>query len=199
MTATPDPSAAGAADRLNAWWDAEVRRAVHPGGGEGALETDLAPVVTRLHARDDAPPPDPAFADRLWRELVAPAVAGARPDSDPARSAPAAPSLGLVRPTAGRPLLELIAAAVLLALLGGGLHRDGRFPGFAVGSPTVSAHENAASVGTGLVIPCFASPTPSSRATKISETHAAEVRSTPTSASKMRGGAIAIPCARSVP
>ncbi|MGE5620056.1 MAG: LolA family protein [Sphingomonadaceae bacterium] len=54
-------------ERLNEYWDEIVR------GTEGVpdrLDAPLAGTVRMIHALDDAPAPDPAFARRLWQELA---------------------------------------------------------------------------------------------------------------------------------
>ena len=67
-------------ERLNAFWDALVRGAE---AGPPELDPQLAATVRWLQALDDAPPPDPAFTERLRQQLPVqpastPAVAGRR-------------------------------------------------------------------------------------------------------------------------
>jgi len=165
-----------------------VRSAAGPGpGSDGALAPDLpgrngvgpepfpdrvpalADAVRRLHARDDAPAPDPAFAARLRRDLFPPGVAAtqaasASPADDattptPAPLVPGGRVLPFLHPIARRPLAELVAAALLLAVLGGSLGGRGLLPNLGGGSPpTVAAH--AAAVPTFPALSCVASPTP---------------------------------------
>src|SRR5688572_4763752 len=53
-------------DQLRRFWDGFVRGA--PAAPDG-LDPSLAETVRRLHALDDLPGPDPAFAERTWRRL----------------------------------------------------------------------------------------------------------------------------------
>ena len=147
-------------------------------GPELAPGLDIAPglaaAVRRLHARDDAPAPDPAFALRLRRDLMPPAAlpvdAASAADADPA-SVPAPASLDrggrvlpLLPPLARRPLLELVAAALLLAVLGGSFGGRALLPGLDPGSPTVAAHA-APATPPGLSCPASLTPSASPAAT----------------------------------
>lgn len=163
----PDDASREAADRLNRVWDAVVlarrddaSREVHPGGADANGEDDphpmLAAAVLRLHARDDAPAVDPAFAARLRRDLIVPAETD--PAAVPARLAAGPRSFGLRQVGARRLALELVAAALLLGVLGGGLGGGNVLPGLRSGSPTVAAHE--ATPGSRAGSDCRASPTP---------------------------------------
>lgn len=188
-----------AADRLNRFWDAatEARRGlggrVHPGGAgaPGSHDPDsgsdpesdpgsdpgsdvgsdagfvLGEAVRRLHRRDDAPPPDPAFAVRLWGDLVASAAAEGA--ADPVLSRSGSRTVAFLHPGARRSVLELVAAVLLLVVLGGGLGGVlfPGLPGFGSRSPTVAAHNPPATAATATTTeiprpgaPCSASPTP---------------------------------------
>src|SRR5579884_3377587 len=57
------------AQRLNRFWNAEVRRAP---SNPDALDPTLAETVRRLRTCDDAPAPDPAFVARLGAALILP-------------------------------------------------------------------------------------------------------------------------------
>ncbi len=150
-----------AAERLNRYWDDLLRdRAVHPGGPAApaaGLDLDLAAAVRRLHALDDAPAPDPVLAARLWPALVSPA-ADAPATGDPTPVTAGAHALRLVHPALGRPLVELIAAALLLAVLGGSLGGRGGFPSLSGPVPTASAQETTATAVAATA--CLPSPTP---------------------------------------
>lgn len=163
MPTAPDPRAddGAAADRLNRAWDAAVRGAdVHPSGRDGDPGGDFAVAVARFHARDNAPPPDPAFAARLWAGLVAPPDGAAPAQEPPSRSAAVSARTLCLLPAGGlRPWPRLVAAAILLALLGGGLGRGGLFPGFVAASPTVAAAATTTLLHAS-VAPTCASPTP---------------------------------------
>ena len=127
----------------------------------------LAAAVRRLHARDDAPAPDPAFALRLRRDLISlaalPVDAASAAHAKPASVAAPAPLgrggqvLSLLPPLARRPLRELVAAALLLAVVGGSFGGRGLLPGLVPGSPTVAAQAAPASPPRPS---CPASPTP---------------------------------------
>jgi len=178
MPTAPDPRAddGAAADRLNRAWDAAVRGAVvHPGGRDGEDAGDLARAVARLHARDDAPPPDPVFAARLWAGLVAPPGGAASAQEPPPRSAAVSARTLRLLPAGGlRPWPRLVAAAILLALLGGGLGRGGLFPGFVAASPTVAAAATTTLLHAS-VAPACASPTPAPTGGPATDFPAAEV------------------------
>lgn len=60
---------------LNEYWD-QYTNGAPPRAGE---EPALAASVRRLHALDDSPAPDPAFADRLWEVLAGSAGAETEP------------------------------------------------------------------------------------------------------------------------
>ena len=164
MTTPPANDGENAAERLNHYWDTFLRdRTVHPGGppsspGNG-LEPDLAAAVSHLHARDDTPAPAPEFAARLWRRLVPPTA-----EPLPAPVAPVtrrAGHLPFLHPAAGRPLIELLAAALILALVGGSLGRSALFPHSTAASPTVSVQEAPRQLSPrDLDSLCLASPTP---------------------------------------
>lgn len=55
------------AERLAHYWDALVA-GERPAMSDG--DADLVATIRTLHMLDTSPGPDPAFADRLWRELV---------------------------------------------------------------------------------------------------------------------------------
>lgn len=195
-----------AADRLNRFWDAAtaarrgVGDGVHPGGAGADAGSNrgsnpgsdrgsdrgpdvgstagfvLGEAVRRLHLRDDAPPPDPAFALRLWGDLVASAAAAGAAASVSSRSG--SRTVAFLHPGARRSVLELVAAVLLLAVLGGGFGGVlfPGLPGFGSGSPTVAAHNPPVTATTTTTTtttatsttteiprpgaPCSASPTP---------------------------------------
>jgi hypothetical protein len=103
---------------LDRHWDEIVRG--EPAGSpehplDPALDPGLAATVRRVHELDEAPPADPAFAARLWEDLMHAqgAVPAPRPrpfrDRPPA-AAPAAP------PHPGRRALAWFATAALVLL-----------------------------------------------------------------------------------
>ncbi len=145
---------AAAAEALNRRWDEVVRGGdldpVHPGGlpgdrsrhvlTDGALANQeaLARAIRRLHALDDAPPPAPAFAARLGRELgIDPAVIAPEAPTAPARVGHGR-RLGLIEAGGWWPVAEL-AAVLVLAILGGRLLGDDIVPWSTGSSPTVAA------------------------------------------------------------
>lgn len=101
------------------FWDAYVLDQPVP---SDAIDPALAATIQHVHALDDAPPPDPAFAARLERELGR-HTAQARPASATSGTGPAHADLGSNAPTAWsaltqrRVLLNLAATAALLAIV----------------------------------------------------------------------------------
>ena len=116
------------ADRLNLVWDRRIGWPVHPGGPLGEVRDDtsndhtaaFAAALERLHAIDDAPPPDGIFAARLRGQLGL---------TQPAALPKPAPLVlpagsGRNRFLAGHawpPAQVAVAAAVVLLLVGGRL------------------------------------------------------------------------------
>ena len=149
MAATDDAERPDAAEALDRFWDGLLRApAVHPGGPPplaDGLDPTLAEAVRRLHADDDAPAPDAGFAVRLWQELVAATPVAPEPTPGPPRRDRSA--LGFVASPGGRGrlLVELaVAAALVVAIFGGGLGQSDFVPGLGQGSPTASAHTGQA-------------------------------------------------------
>lgn len=170
---TPDHPDRVAADQLNRFWDAEPGASpggspgtVHPGGvdlgGDGASVETLAAAVRALQARDNAPAVDPGFAARLRRDLFAATPTGcgreAPNESEPEPIAAGPRSLGFLPVGPRRPWLEVVAAALLLAIVGGGLGGGNVLPGIGSGSPTIAAHEAPAGTPPGGV--CAIAPPP---------------------------------------
>ena len=110
-------------DALDRYWDALTQpRAADGWDVDPALDDALAGVVRRVQFGNDTPHAEPAFAARLWGELMA-GAAGTMPAALPESGA--GPLVGLPR---RRVLMELLmAAALLLAVIGGGssLHLPG--------------------------------------------------------------------------
>jgi outer membrane protein assembly factor BamB len=129
-------------DQLRRFWDGVVQGA--PGAPDG-LDPSLAETVRRLHALNDLPWPDPGFAERTWRRLqsdlgtasivVVPTPGVTTPNgrprnedrrpSDPTafadrpRGRPIASTSSWARFRRLRPLLELMAAVLILGLESG--------------------------------------------------------------------------------
>lgn len=103
-------------DRVNAAWDALVAGAPEP---ESALDPTLAATLRTLHALDDAPAPEAAFADRLWQQIGPLAGQGAVADGLSGGAARRWHRLPLASPSRWWPLAGLATAAVLVVgLLG---------------------------------------------------------------------------------
>lgn len=178
--AEPDAAERDAAERLNRIWDALPRGGedgrdgnVHPGGRTAPWSDDpvaaLGEAVRLLHARDDAPAPVPTYAARLWRDLLSPA--GTAPATEAAPVAAGPRSLAFLHPGARRSVLEVVAAALFLAVLGGSAGGGGFLPGLRSDSPTVAARD-AAATPPGRA--CPASPTPALAATPPAATPAVD-------------------------
>jgi hypothetical protein len=139
------------ADALNRFWD-ELGSA-HPGGParpEERLDPNLTRSVRRLRQVDEAPRPEPAFAARLWADLMTtPAPAAPAPASSPAPSGLAG---SLSRWPRHRVLVELtVAAALLLMVLGGGtaFNLPGAFDASAPTSAASAAAPGYAAIASG--------------------------------------------------
>src|SRR5688572_32793038 len=57
------------AQSMDRYWD-EVFQGEPAGSDLGALDPDLEATVRRVHALNVAPAADPAFASRLWEDLM---------------------------------------------------------------------------------------------------------------------------------
>jgi len=124
------------AQRLNRFWNAEVRRAP---SNPDALDPTLAETVRRLRTCDDAPAPDPAFVARLGAALILPTPRSRSTGEGGGVVAPPSPverergaggvtaerareARGVrVDPPRGRPLRLVAAAILLLTLLAGAI------------------------------------------------------------------------------
>lgn len=112
---------AAAIDALDRFWDARQAGRDHD-DGPNELDPGLTATVGALHRLPDASGPDPGFVRRLERDLLSQIPgneAGGRQPASIARS-----TVPIRHPHRGRGLLrvaEVLAAAVLIALIGGGL------------------------------------------------------------------------------
>ncbi|MDI3340943.1 MAG: hypothetical protein QJR03_10475 [Sphaerobacter sp.] len=96
-------------DALDRYWDALVAGET---GDDDALDPALAAAVRELHARDDAPAPDPAFRARLGQRLAAEAAVRGGSDAVPLRAdAPGGHDLLMIGPPAEADQPELAGPA----------------------------------------------------------------------------------------
>ena len=107
---------------LSDYWDGVAAREIADMGGP---ESDLAETIHRLHRLDDAPAPDHALIQRMWREAVRQADLGVPLVLDPTR-APGVNGHGRPAPMVGAgtgrtwwaPAAAAVAAALRLLAVG---------------------------------------------------------------------------------
>ena len=103
-------------DALDSYWDDVA--AIGPGQARlSALDDGLAAAVRQLHVADGAPVPDPAFAERLWQELLRSAAPAAGVAGAPAQRTGIGAARASGLPHRRRLGALLAVAAVLLAAL----------------------------------------------------------------------------------
>lgn len=152
----------GAADRVTAdaldrYWDS--LSSAHPGGPSRPaelLDPALTDTVRQLRVIDPAPRPEPAFATRLWAELMA------SQDSPAAASPPAAGVAGRLSALPRQRFLveAAVAAALLIVVLGGGSALNLPAP-LDPAAPTVAASAGVAGgAGMAAIAGCDQTATP---------------------------------------
>lgn len=138
-------------ERLNRLWDAALSRGpIEPDG-------DLVQTIAWLHARDDAPEPDPVFLARLRDELLcagAPETARTPRDAQPLGLVWSPPAARLPRPLRRLAIAAIAAALLVAALSGGGRWLSGAGPAPLVASAMASSvPDRATAVSTSTRIP----------------------------------------------
>jgi hypothetical protein len=111
---TPHDHESDAIDAVSRYWNALVRDAPTQSGDDNG---PLAATVRYLHAQDDAPAPDPAFAARLWQELMDQPHREAVP-----REQPAGPARHREASRRWRRPMVLLAAALLAIVAAGSVY-----------------------------------------------------------------------------